>query len=49
MVALEVCLGATRAVIAVVEVVSRVSERWVPVVASCSGVVSLVPSLVLYR
>ena len=49
MVASEVCLGAIQVVMVVGWVVSRVAGRWVPVVASCSGVVSQAPSLVLYR
>ena len=45
----EVCLVAIQVAMVVVWVVSRVAERWVPVVASCSGVVSQAPSLVLHR
>ena len=49
MVALVVCSGANQAVIVVVEVGSRVSERWVPLVASYSGVALLALPLVCYH
>ena len=45
----EVCLGAIPVAMVVGWVVSRVAERWVPLVASCSGVVLLALPLVCYN